>query len=105
MCGTVTRELLLSAALCGFAATACADVLLVPQGLRLQAAATAPLREAAHETGRNACAQSTAKLCYDYRNGRTVFKPALALLPEINGLRRESITFKRHGVSVNYSFK
>ena len=101
MRGNITRECLLSAALCGFAATACADALFVPPGLRMQVAATAPLREA----GRNACAQPAANLCYDYRTGRAVFKPARALLPEINGLRGESITIKRHGLYVNYSFK
>ena len=105
MRGTITRECLLSVALCGFAATTFADMLPVPPLLRMQPAATTLSREVGRDLGHNACAHSGAALCYDYRTGRAVFKPARALLPKINGLRGESITLKRQGLYANYSFK
>lgn len=51
------------------------------------------------------CTQDTETLCYDYRQGRVVYKPARKLMPEIQGLRRESLTLKRDKVTLNYSFK
>lgn len=51
------------------------------------------------------CARAGDSLCYDYRQGRVVYKPARRLMPEIAGLRRESLSVKRDKVTLNYSFK
>jgi len=51
------------------------------------------------------CAVSTSMVCYDYRDGKAVFKPSRALMPEISGMRRESLTLKRDKITLNYSFK
>lgn len=50
------------------------------------------------------CAASSASLCYDYRTGRAVYRPAREWMPEINGLRRESMSVKRDKVVLQYSF-
>jgi hypothetical protein len=51
-----------------------------------------------------ACSSSSASLCYDYRTGRAVYRPARKLMPEISGMRRESLTVKRDKVVLHYSF-
>lgn len=50
------------------------------------------------------CSVSAAALCYDYRNGRAVFKPARGLMPEIAGMRRENLSVKRDRITFSYSF-
>lgn len=52
-----------------------------------------------------ACSTSGGALCYDYKTERAVFTPALELMPEISGMRREGLTLKRQKVTFNYSFK
>jgi hypothetical protein len=61
-----------------------------------------PARESAIP---GSCARDAETLCYDYRQGRIVYQPARKLMPEIGGLRRESLTLKRDRVTLNYSFK
>jgi hypothetical protein len=51
------------------------------------------------------CNVSASMVCYDYKDGRTVFKPTRKLMPEIAGMRRESMTLKRDKITMNYSFK
>jgi hypothetical protein len=51
------------------------------------------------------CKVSASMVCYDYKDGRAVFKPARNLMPEISGMRRESLTLKRDKITLNYSFK
>lgn len=51
------------------------------------------------------CSRDADTLCYDYRQGRVVYKPARKLMPKITGLRRESLTLKRDKITLNYSFK
>ncbi len=51
------------------------------------------------------CNASTNMLCYDYKTGRAVYKPTRELMPEISGMRRESLTLKRDKITFNYSFK
>jgi len=54
----------------------------------------------------NSCsAQHSASLCYDYKHGRTVYKPLRRWMPDIPGTRPESITLKRDKLAFNYSFK
>jgi hypothetical protein len=52
----------------------------------------------------NACTANSSSLCYDYRTGRAVFRPAKQLLPPVPGLTPESITLKRDRLALNYSF-
>ena len=65
------------------------------------AASANPERE--HIPG--SCSASSNTLCYDYKSGRAVYKPARQLMPEISGMRRESLTLKRDKITFNYSFK
>lgn len=51
------------------------------------------------------CEVSSAALCYDYRNGGAVYKPSRHLLPEISGMRRESVSLKRDKITFKYSFR
>ena len=51
------------------------------------------------------CANSNGTLCYDYRTGRAIYKPARELMPEIAGMHRESLTLKRDKITLNYSFR
>lgn len=50
------------------------------------------------------CAAAGASLCYDYRTGRAVYRPARNLMPEIAGMKRESLSVKRDKVTFHYSF-
>ena len=76
---------------------------------RVEAAPRAPaLRQSASaslEPMPGSCSLSGATLCYDYRTGSSVFKPSRALMPEIRGMQRESVTLKRNKIAFNYSFK
>jgi len=51
------------------------------------------------------CANAGESLCYDYKNRRTVYRPARKLMPDIAGMKRESLTLKRDKITMNYSFK
>lgn len=51
------------------------------------------------------CSSASQTLCYDYKSGRTVFKPMREMLPRIGGLQREDITIHRDKITVHYSFK
>jgi hypothetical protein len=51
------------------------------------------------------CEVSAGALCYDYRNGSSVYKPSRQLMPEISGMQRESLTLKRDKVTFKYSFR
>lgn len=53
----------------------------------------------------SSCATSALSLCYDYRTGHAVYKPARQLMPDIHGLQRESMSLKRSGITLRYSFK
>jgi hypothetical protein len=65
----------------------------------------APPRTLVRETIPGACSTSGGALCYDYMTGRAVLTQARELMPEISGMRRESLTLKRDKVTFNYSFK
>src|SRR4051812_9370261 len=51
------------------------------------------------------CDTGSFDLCYDMRDGRIVYKPARRYMPEVPGLRAESISVKRDRVVLRYSFK
>lgn len=50
------------------------------------------------------CSASGGSLCYDYRTGRAVYRPAREWMPEIQGMRRESLSVRRNKVVLHYSF-
>ena len=51
------------------------------------------------------CEVSKRALCYDYRNGNSVYKPSRQLMPEISGMQRESLSLKRDKITFKYSFR
>lgn len=53
---------------------------------------------------RGACEATTSDFCYDLANGRVVYRRARQYMPEIGGLRAESISVKRDRVIFKYSF-
>lgn len=57
-----------------------------------------------HAAVPGSCSASASSLCYDYRTGRAVYRPARNLMPEIAGMRRESLSLKRDKVTFHYSF-
>jgi hypothetical protein len=63
------------------------------------------LREELETRGpKGACEATRADLCYDLRDGKIVYRPAREYMPKIGGLRAESISVRRSGVTFKYSF-
>ena len=64
------------------------------------------LREELDKRGgpRGSCEVSASDLCYDMRDGKVVYRRAREYMPGIQGLRAESISVKRSGVTFKYSF-
>jgi hypothetical protein len=52
-----------------------------------------------------ACSVTKADLCYDYRDGRIIYRPSRNWMPEIQGLTPEHISVRRETVLFKYSFK
>ncbi len=52
-----------------------------------------------------ACDTMKADVCYDYREGRIVYKGSKHFLPEINGLTPEHISLRKDRITFRYSFK
>lgn len=53
----------------------------------------------------NACDQNSGSLCFDYRSGRTVYKPMRKLLPEIPGMTAHNLSLRRNKIVAQYTFK
>lgn len=53
----------------------------------------------------NACAKKGGSLCFDYRTGRTVYKPMRKLLPEIPGMTPHNLSIRRDKLVAHYTFK
>lgn len=53
----------------------------------------------------SSCEAGGGDLCYDLRDGRIVYKPARKYMPDMPGLRAESISLKRDRVVLRYSFR
>jgi len=51
------------------------------------------------------CETSGLDVCYDLKDGRIVYKPARHFMPEISGLRAESISLRHDRVILKYSFR
>lgn len=58
-----------------------------------------------HEHIPGSCETSAGALCYDYRNGNSVYKPSRQLMPGISGMQRESVAVKRDKITFKYSFR
>ena len=65
------------------------------------------LREeiAAKVPAASGCEAATQDLCYDLREARIVYKRARNYMPELPGLRAESLSLRRDRVVLRYSFK
>jgi hypothetical protein len=50
------------------------------------------------------CEVTRSDLCYDLRDGKIVYRRARDYMPRISGLRPESISVRRSGVTFKYSF-
>ncbi len=53
----------------------------------------------------NACAKKGGSLCYDYRTGRSVYKPMRKLLPGIPGMTPHNLSIRRDKLVAHYTFK
>lgn len=53
----------------------------------------------------NSCDRAAGALCYDYRNGRALYKPMRRLMPPIPGLTPHNLSIHRDKVILEYSFK
>lgn len=66
------------------------------------------LRSALDANGREltgSCGLASVELCYDYREGRLVYRPTRNWMPEIGGLTPEHISVRRDSVVFKYSFR
>ena len=52
-----------------------------------------------------ACQHNATALCYDLADGRIVYRPARKFMPQIDGLRAESISLRRDKLVLKYSFR
>jgi hypothetical protein len=51
-----------------------------------------------------ACQNTATALCYDLADGRIVYREARKYMPEVSGLRAESISLRRDRITFKYSF-
>jgi hypothetical protein len=54
---------------------------------------------------RSDCEVSKSDLCYDMRERHTVYRGVREYMPKIDGLTPESMSMKRSGIVLKYSFK
>jgi hypothetical protein len=54
---------------------------------------------------RGACEANGSDLCYDLGDRRIVYRAARRYMPEVGGLTAESISLRRDGVRLKYSFR
>jgi hypothetical protein len=78
---------------------------LVDVDVSVPLAQLAPPKKLDREPISGSCSAGGGALCYDYRTGPAVFTRGRDLMPEISGMRRDSLTLKRDKVTFNYSFK
>jgi hypothetical protein len=61
--------------------------------------------EQERRTARGTCDASATTLCYDMADGRIVYRPARAYMPQFDGMRAESISLRHNKVVLKYSFR
>jgi hypothetical protein len=54
---------------------------------------------------RGACDANATSLCYDLADRRVVYRPARQYMPEVEGLRAESVSLRRNTLVFKYSFR
>ncbi|HUQ28509.1 MAG TPA: hypothetical protein VM051_07940 [Usitatibacter sp.] len=54
---------------------------------------------------RGSCEAAARDLCFDAADGRVVYRPARQFMPQIDGLRAESVSLRSHRVTFKYSFR
>jgi hypothetical protein len=60
-------------------------------------------RDLREDQSRSSC-ESDRALCYDPASGRIVYKPARQYMPDLPGMRPESISVRRNKLVLKYSF-
>lgn len=58
-----------------------------------------------HQQPSGGCARNSGSLCFDYRTGRTLYKPMRKLLPDIPGMTPHNLSIRRNRVVAEYTFK
>lgn len=61
--------------------------------------------ELANRGPRASCETSSNDVCLDMNDRKIVYRPARAYMPQFQGLRAESISLKRDGIVLKYSFQ
>jgi len=51
------------------------------------------------------CREAATNLCYDLTSGRVVYRGARNYMPRVEGLTAESVSVRRDGIILRYSFK
>jgi hypothetical protein len=51
------------------------------------------------------CDNSTSDLCFDVRERHAVYRGVREYMPKMDGFRPESVSLKREGIVLKYSFK
>ncbi len=51
------------------------------------------------------CDAAATTLCFDAADGRVVYRGARNFMPQISGLRAESVSLRGNRISLKYSFK
>ena len=51
------------------------------------------------------CEAAARDLCYDATSGRLVYRSARKYMPQLDGLKAESVSFRGHRITFKYSFK
>ncbi len=54
---------------------------------------------------KSACENNAASFCYDMVDRRVVYRPARAYMPQIEGLRAESVSLRSDRLILKYSFR
>lgn len=54
---------------------------------------------------RGACEYSGSDVCYDLADKRVVYRPARRYMPQMDGLKAESVSLKRNRIVLRYSFR
>ena len=54
---------------------------------------------------RSACDTNTSSLCYDVADRRLVYRPARNYMPQVDGLRAESVSLRKDRIVLKYSFR
>lgn len=63
------------------------------------------LEEQARLTPRSDCEFTAKDLCYDLADRRIVYRPARNYMPDVDGLRAESVSLRHNRIVFKYSFR